>query len=318
VTTLRLAFAGTPDFAARHLIALMESAHELVAVLTQPDRPAGRGKQPRPSAVKTLAESAGLAVLQPPTLRSDDALAQLTALDLDVLVVVAYGLILPQRVLDLPRYGCLNVHGSLLPRWRGAAPIQRAIEAGDRKTGVTIMCMDAGLDTGPMLSQRHCPIAAQTTSTELYETLAGVGPQALLEVLNDLPQRLASARIQDEEGATYAKKIDKAEALLDWTEPASVLARRINAFNPAPGCFSFLDGKRIKIWRARPQSASRTALAGEISHVDENGITVSCGDGELVLDRVQLPGSRAMNTAELLRGHADLFAVSQHFSASRE
>ena len=235
-TPLRLIFAGTPEFAALHLKALIESKHQLLAVYTQPDRPAGRGKKLQSSPVKQLAERCDLPVYQPPTLRDRDAQRQLAALGADVLIVVAYGLILPQPVLDTPRFGCLNVHASLLPRWRGAAPIQRAIEAGDRETGVTIMQMDAGLDTGDMLASAHCPIGSRATAATLHDTLAELGAPLLLRVLADLPSYQRGALPQEEALATYAGKIHKSEGALDWPPDCVQLGRRIRAFNPFPVC----------------------------------------------------------------------------------
>lgn len=310
---LRLAFAGTPDFAARHLDALLGGPHEVLAVLTQPDRPAGRGKRARASAVKALALEHGLSPLQPATLRDGDTPEKLARLDLDALVVVAYGLILPQNVLDLPGFGCINVHGSLLPRWRGAAPIQRAIEAGDDETGITIMQMDAGLDTGPMLAHRACAITPGATSADLYERLATIGPELLLEVLDDLPAHIAGAEQQDDARATHAAKISKDEARLDWREPAAVLARRIRAFNPAPGAFTFLGEDRIKVWEAGP-AAQGSSAPGTIIAADERGIVVGCGEGALRLAVMQLPGARPLTASELLRGHGGRFAPGISFS----
>ncbi|MFK8042148.1 methionyl-tRNA formyltransferase [Congregibacter sp.] len=314
MSPLRLAFAGTPDFAAIHLEALIHSNHELVAVLTQPDRPAGRGKKDRPSPVKVLAESHNLTLMQPASLRSPEAITAIDELQLDALIVVAYGLILPQAVLDLPRHGCLNVHGSLLPRWRGAAPIQRAIEAGDSESGVTIMLMDAGLDTGPMLAKGPCPITPQTSSADLYEELAGIGPPLLLHVLEDLPEHLSAATMQNEGEANYAAKITKDEALIDWSEPAAVIARRIRAFKPAPGCYAFLEGQRLKIWSAQSASSSSRALPGTILNSSEHGITVLCGEGAVVLETLQMAGSKAMQAQDLLRGNSTLFAPGNRFS----
>ncbi|WOJ92485.1 methionyl-tRNA formyltransferase [Congregibacter variabilis] len=314
MSKLRLAFAGTPDFAAQHLAGLIGSQHELVAVLTQPDRPAGRGKKDRPSPVKILAENHQIPLLQPPSLKDPQALASIAALQLDALIVVAYGLILPQNVLDLPRYGCLNVHGSLLPRWRGAAPIQRAIEAGDKESGVTIMLMDAGLDTGPMLAHGPCAISAQTSSGDLYEQLAEIGPALLLEVLDDLPAHLSAATVQDDEQACYAAKITKEEALVDWTDAATGIARRVNAFNPAPGCYSFFEGQRLKIWEAQPVASDSDEQPGSILTSDDHGITVRCGDGAIVLQNLQMAGSKAMQARDLLRGRGDLFAPGKRFS----
>lgn len=339
---LRLAFAGTPDFAARHLAALIDSRHRLLAVLTQPDRPAGRGKRARAGPVKTLALEAGLPVLQPASLRDPEAVARVAALQLDALIVVAYGLILPTAVLDLPKLGAINVHGSLLPRWRGAAPIQRAIEAGDRESGVAVMHMDAGLDTGPVVAVRRCAIPPLATSGELYAQLAAIGPRLLLNVLEDLPGALAQGRAQDATRACYAAKIDKDEAELDWRLPASVLARRIRAFNPAPGCFTDLAGQRLKIWRARAAPADLGAggsaevrgsevsdapinpirscamgTAGTIERVGPDSVSVRCGEGLLRLERAQLPGARAMDLRELLRGHAERFALGTILGAER-
>lgn len=307
MTPLRLGFAGTPDFAARHLAAILDSHHELAAVFTQPDRPAGRGKQARPSAVKALALEQGLPVFQPESLRNADAVAALDALQLDVLVVVAYGLLLPQSILDLPRFGCLNVHGSLLPRWRGAAPIQRAIEAGDPETGITIMQMDAGLDTGPMLARARCAITPSTTSGDLYEELARLGPPLLLSVLNDLPAQLAQATPQSNDEATHAAKISKDEACLDWSRPATALARQVHAFNPAPGCYTFIDGQRLKIWTARAVPSRSAEPVGTLSGAHPGEIAVRCQDGDLLLQQIQLPGAKAMSAADVLRGRSELF-----------
>ncbi len=253
-------------------------------------------------------------MLQPPTLRSAEAQQALRDLNLDALIVVAYGLILPEEVLALPKLACVNVHGSLLPRWRGAAPIQRAIEAGDAESGVSIMKMDAGLDTGPVLATQSCSISALTTSADLYQRLAELGPALLIEVLEDLPARLEAAATQDDALATYADKIEKAEAQLDWQQNAAQLARRVRAFNPAPGCFSFLGDLRIKVWGAQPSPATGDA-PGTISRVDESGITVACAEGALLLTRLQLPGSRAMDAREVLRGRSDLFRPGLRFGA---
>jgi methionyl-tRNA formyltransferase len=317
VKPLRLAFAGTPDFAARHLEALLDTPHRLLAVLTQPDRPAGRGKQARPGPVKTLAESRGLPVLQPATLRDSEVQGALRALDLDALVVVAYGLILPQPVLDIPRFGCINVHGSLLPRWRGAAPIQRAIEAGDDISGVTIMQMDAGLDTGPMLAKATCAITPLSTSADLYARLAELGPTLLRQVLQDLPAAIAAGEAQDDHAASYAAKIDKNEAQLDWQLPAPELARRVRAFNPAPGCYSFLGGERIKIWEAQPQPGGG-GTPGEIIDCEAQGVLVACAEGALRLTRLQFPGARALPVADLLRGRGEQLRPGLHFQQRSE
>lgn len=315
MSSLKLIFAGTPEFAAIHLQALIDSEHQLIAVYTQPDRPAGRGKKLQASPVKKLAQANGLPVYQPASLRAPEEQAALSALGADAMVVVAYGLILPQPVLDAPRLGCLNVHASLLPRWRGAAPIQRAIEAGDRETGTTIMQMDAGLDTGNMLATARCPIEADTTAASLHDELARIGAPLLVEVLADLPAYLESASAQDEQQANYASKILKAEAELDWRRPATELDRAIRAFNPFPVCFSHLQGQRIKIWQASP--AGNAPLAeppGTILRLDRNGILVHCGDSQLNIERLQLPGGKPLSVEQVLNGSAELFVAGSAFS----
>lgn len=311
---LRVIFAGTPDFAALHLKALIDSEHQLLAVYTQPDRPAGRGRKLQASPVKKLAEQAGLAVHQPVSLKDEQAQLQLAALDADVMVVVAYGLILPQAVLDAPRFGCLNVHASLLPRWRGAAPIQRAIEAGDTSTGITIMQMDAGLDTGAMLATVSCPIDARTTSACLHDELALLGPPLLLEVLGNLQDRQGHSQPQDDGHANYAHKILKTEAQIDWSLPAINLDRRVRAFNPFPVCYSLLSGERVRVWQARPlPSATPPETPGTILRTDEEGIVVSCGEGALVIEVLQLEGGKALMARQLLSAHQTLFATGKRF-----
>ncbi|MEG3026124.1 MAG: methionyl-tRNA formyltransferase, partial [Aeromonas sp.] len=247
---LKLIFAGTPDFAARHLAALLSSDHEVVAVYTQPDKPAGRGQKLTASPVKELALAHELPVYQPASLRSEEAQAELAALGADLMVVVAYGLILPKVVLDTPRLGCINVHGSLLPRWRGAAPIQRAIWAGDTETGVTIMQMDVGLDTGAMIRKVTCPIASDETSTSLYDKLAELGPQALVDTLNAMAAGEARAQEQDDALANYAQKLSKEEARIDWSMDAAAIERCIRAFNPWPISWFEVAEQTIKVWQA--------------------------------------------------------------------
>lgn len=313
MTSMRLVFAGTPEFAARHLEALLAAGIEPVAVYTQPDRPAGRGKKLTPSPVKNVALTAGIAVLQPDTLKTEAARQELAALEPDLVVVVAYGLILPQAILDTPRLGCLNVHASLLPRWRGAAPIQRAIEAGDAETGITIMQMEAGLDTGPMLAKQSLPIAPAMTGGELHDALADIGPPLLLEVVAALPERLAAAEAQDDALATYAAKIDKAESELDWSAPASVLERKVRAFNPFPVCWSTLDGDRIRIWRA--ELAAGSGEPGLVLRAGDDGLLVACGDGALLLGILQLPGGKPLPVAELLRSRRDRLAPGARLGA---
>jgi len=315
---LRLVFAGTPEFASAHLAALLESKHQLQAVYTQPDRPAGRGRKLQASAVKQLALEAGLPVCQPHSLKDAQAQAQLRDWRADVMVVVAYGLILPQAVLDIPARGCLNVHASLLPRWRGAAPIQRAIEAGDERTGITIMRMDAGLDTGDMLASASCPVAAHSGAS-LHDALAQLGPPLLLSVLDDLDAHLAAARAQDDAAATYAHKISKAEGAIDWSGDVLTLERRIRAFNPFPVCHSWLDGERLRLWQASSLAGGPAASApGTILRADERGIVVNCGDGRLALTELQLPGGKRLPAGELLRARGELFAPGKRFAAAPE
>lgn len=315
-TSLRIIFAGTPAFAADYLAALLGSAHQLVAVYTQPDRPAGRGKRLSASPVKTRALESDLPVFQPPSLRDPQAQEALAALNADVMVVVAYGLILPQIVLDTPRYDCLNVHASLLPRWRGAAPIQRAIEAGDKETGITIMQMEAGLDTGPMLATARCTIEAKDTAGTLLDRLAQLGKAPLLSVLDDLPQGTVRPVPQNDAEATYASKIEKSEAAIDWQEDAELIDRKIRAFNPFPIAFTHLQEQRIKIHLAEPQIAEVKADAvptGSITAVGEAGIEVQCGRGRLCIQELQLPGKRPMSIKDVLLGNRGLFSVGERF-----
>ncbi|MEM1112881.1 MAG: methionyl-tRNA formyltransferase [Pseudomonadota bacterium] len=311
VSPLRLVFAGTPDFAAAHLAGLLASPHEIAAVYTQPDRPAGRGRKLTASPVKQLAQEHNLPLEQPSTLRQDDAQATLAAYQPDVLIVVAYGLILPQNILDTPRLGCLNVHASLLPRWRGAAPIQRAIEAGDDESGITIMQMDVGLDTGDMLAADRCAINAGTTAASLHDELAALGGPLLISVLNDLGGAQSRAISQDDSAATYANKITKEEARIDWSLPASELARRVRAFNPFPVCFTEIDGQRLKIHAATAISTGRIEAEcgemrpGEILKADSCGIRVQCGDGQLSIQKLQLPGGKPLSAAQILNARSD-------------
>ncbi len=316
---LRIIFAGTPDFAALHLAAIIDSKHQLIAVYTQPDRPAGRGKKLLHGPVKQLALAAGVPVRQPVSLRDESEQRQLAALQADVMIVVAYGLILPQAVLDAPRLGCLNVHASLLPRWRGAAPIQRAIEAGDAETGITIMQMDAGLDTGAMLATVNCRITADTTGGSLHDALAGLGPPLLLEVLDDLPAFQRGARPQDDGQATYASKILKAEAAIDWRRDAGSLDRQVRAFNPFPVCYSTLDGERVRVWLARPAgSAPLPEPPGTILRSDRQGVLVNCGRGQLSIQQLQLPGGRVLPVEQVLNARGELFAPGKQFEQSPE
>ena len=311
---LNIVFAGTPEFAARHLEALLGSEHKIVAVLTQPDRRAGRGNRLQHSAVKALALDADLTVLQPNTLKQSDATESLVALNADLMVVVAYGLILPAEVLGIPRLGCINVHASLLPRWRGAAPIQRAIEAGDTETGVSIMMMEAGLDTGPVLMMRRLPIIEKHTAGSLQAELSGLGAAALLDTLTNIDALLGAAAPQNHSDATYASKIDKREALVDWTDKAHNIARRIRAFHPAPGCYAFLGGDRVKIACASSLDSPHQAAAGEILSADNSGIRVACGEGVLIISEAQMPGAKPQSAATLLNGHQSRLQPGRCFS----
>ena len=301
---LRVAFAGTPEFALPALAAL-RSRHEIVGVLTQPDRPSGRGRHLAASPVKQAATSAGIALAQPQSLKDETARRLLESWHPDVLVVVAYGLIVPPEVLSLPRLGCLNIHASLLPRWRGAAPVERAILAGDRYTGVTIMQLDAGLDTGPVLLQRHLEILRSHTGGSLREELASLGADALLEALAGLASGTLAARAQPQEGATYAARIAKAEARIDWTKEAMQIERQVRAFNPQPVAETRLDGEQLRIFSAAALEANQQENAairfdpGSIVEVLEQSMVVQCGRGRLAVTEVQRPGRRPVTARDL-------------------
>ena len=305
---MRVLFAGTPDFAAAHLQALLDAPTiSVIGVYSQPDRPAGRGKKLTASPVKKLALKHQLPVFQPQSLKDPEQQRILSELQADIMVVVAYGLILPQAILDAPRLGCINVHASILPRWRGAAPIQRAIEAGDAETGVTIMQMDAGLDTGAMLSVSRCDIDSNETSASLHSKLEVLGAPALLHTLESLNSGLAVAVEQDDQLSCYAAKITKQEALIDWSQSAQILDRQIRAFNPFPAAYTTLDELRIKIWQAEPTPASGLT-PGQIISADSAGILVSCGEQSLLLTEIQLPGKSRMAVSEMLKSRGELFA----------
>ncbi len=306
---MRLVFAGTPAFAERALAALLAAGHEIACVLTRADKPAGRGRQMHASPVKALALAHGLPVMQPRTLRDAQAQRELRAIDADAMVVAAYGLILPAEVLAWPRHGCLNIHASLLPRWRGAAPIQRAIEAGDACSGITIMQMDAGLDTGAMLLARSVPIGPEDTGGTLHDRLAALGAELVVEALARLAAGTLVAVPQPDEGVTYARKIEKADEVLDWSRPARALADQVRAFDPFPGCSARLERVpevTLKIWRlaaAGGQDAvGATTHAGTVVGVGPAGIRVACGDGSVWLCELQRPGGRRLPAAEFVRG----------------
>lgn len=314
--SLRVGFAGTPEFASTALAALHEAGHALPLVLTQPDRPSGRGLKLAPSPVKRLAQHMGAEVVQPRSLRQDgkfpedaaSAAAALARARLDVMVVAAYGLILPAWVLELPRLGCLNIHASLLPRWRGAAPIHRAIEAGDEETGITIMRMDEGLDTGPMLLWRPVSIEPTDTTARLHDRLALLGGQLIVRALQDLEQRAPDALAQPIQGANYAHKIDKSEAAIDWTLSAVQIERRLRAFDPFPGAHFDWAGEQIKVWAATVVPEVR-APAGQIVDSSAEGFTVACGEAGLLVRTIQRPGGRRQDARTLIQAHPELHGM---------
>jgi methionyl-tRNA formyltransferase len=306
---MKLVFAGTPEFAAQALQALLHAGHEVALVLTQPDRPAGRGMSLTMSPVKQLALANGLNVLQPASLKLPEIQEQLKAAQADAMIVAAYGLILPGDVLTIPRLGCLNIHASLLPRWRGAAPIQRAILAGDSETGITIMQMDAGLDTGPMLSRFPLAIEDRETAQTLHDKLAALGAEAIVSALQRLQQGPLAGQIQDESLATYAAKLSKAEARLDWSLPARVLERAVRAYNPFPVAQGVFKGDVWRIWQAVVREES--GKPGDILRADRDGLLVGCGQGALLLQEVQKAGGKRLSAAQFLQGNP--VTVGEHF-----
>ncbi len=312
---LRIVFAGTPEFAARHLQALLDHHLRVVAVYCQPDRPAGRGKHLAVGPVKQLALDHRLPIHQPAGLKSAEAAAELAALAPDIVVVVAYGLLLPQKILDIPRLGCINVHASLLPRWRGAAPIQRAIEAGDPQTGVTIMRMEAGLDTGPMLLSATCPITAMDTAATLQEKLATQGVEALITALQQIADGVTNPLPQDDRHATYAGKINKSDAQLDWHQDARALERRVRAFNPVPVAFALLANEPVRIWAATASDETSDQPPGTIVAAHADGITIACARGQLVVTELQLPGKKKLPAADLLNSRAAQFRPGLKFQS---
>lgn len=304
---MRLIFAGTPEFAATALQALIQAGHDIALVLTQPDRPAGRGMQLKPSAVKVLSLQHGLNIAQPISLKDPSTHAALAAIQADLMIVAAYGLILPLAVLEIPRLGCLNIHASLLPRWRGAAPIQRALLAGDTQTGITIMQMDVGLDTGAMLLREQMLIATQDTALSLHDKLAVLGATTIVKALHLLQQGPLVAEAQAEAAATYAAKITKAEAHIDWGQDVATVARAVRAYNPVPGAFTVRAGESLKIWSANVvegPAANDQNTTGTVLSADSSGIVVACGNGALCITELQRAGAKRLNTAQFLSGLA--------------
>ncbi|MBA4142284.1 MAG: methionyl-tRNA formyltransferase [Nitrosospira sp.] len=299
---MKIIFAGTPPFAALALKALTDAGHEIALVLTQPDRPAGRGMKTVAGAVKLLAQRRELAVLQPHSLKPPELHAQLAGTDADIMVVAAYGLLLPSSILSIPRLGCLNIHASLLPRWRGAAPIQRAILAGDRETGITIMQMDQGLDSGAILLQRSLPIAQDDNAQTLHDKLALLGARSIVEALKYLQEGVLAPAPQDEAGVCYAAKLEKHEAEIDWRMSAQQIHRGVRAFNPRPGAYSQVNGLPIKIWQS-DMARDTGGEPGEIVAIRQNGIAVACGVDALMLEIVQKSGGKKMSAAQFLSGH---------------
>jgi methionyl-tRNA formyltransferase len=310
---MRIVFAGTPPFAARALGALLDAGHEVTLVLTAPERRAGRGLHLGTSAVKQLAQARGLALEQPASLRDESMLARIEAARPEAIIVAAYGLLLPERALGIAPLGAWNIHASLLPRWRGAAPIQRALLAGDRETGVSIMRMDAGLDTGPVLAQRRVPIAAEDDSGTLHEQLAGLGAQMMVAALQKIAAGTAQPLAQSERDASYAPKIERHERRIDWSRPAPELERAIRAFRPAPGAHTILRGEQFKLWRAR--CASGAGAPGTVLDAGPAGIAVACGRDALVVTELQRPGGRRLAAGEFLRGFP--IGRGERFGAAR-
>ncbi len=316
-TPLRIVFAGTPEFAAESLKALLQQGeHDVIAVYTQPDRPAGRGRELKASPVKELALSRKIPVHQPSSLRTPEAQADLAELRPDLMIVAAYGLLLPKAVLDIPRLGCLNVHASLLPRWRGAAPIQRAILAGDRETGITIMQMDEGLDTGAMRYMERCPISTSDTGESLHDRLALLGGEALVAALDLLVKDELPSAAQNDADSTYARKLSKEEARLDWSLPADELCRAVHAYNPVPVACTTLAGQVVRVWQASVVDEKTTAPAGMIIAADRDGLRVAAGGGSVLqIETLQLPGGKALSVLQLLNARREQLAPGQVLGA---
>lgn len=313
---LNIIFAGTPNFSLPALKKLVESLHNVVAVYTQPDRPRGRGRKLLPSAIKQYALTLDIPIIQPETFRDDKCINELKAFQPDLMVVVAYGMLLPQQVLDIPKYGCLNIHASLLPRWRGAAPIQRALLAGDSETGISIMQMEAALDAGPILAQTVVPITDKTTGSTLYDDLSRCGAELLINTLPAYQENSNMGKEQDSQFVTYAKKITKEDLHVNWQQSSQQILRQIKTFNEKPVCFSFLADQNLKIWYAKiTDNRQFSDLApGQIAKVTEQAISVCTKDGSIDLLALQLPGYKMMPVSDLLRGHSRSFAVGMQLS----
>lgn len=312
---LKIVFAGTPDFAAGHLQALIDNQFDITAVYTQPDRKKGRGKKLQASAVKEIALTANIDVYQPLNFKNNDDIVSLQQLNADVMVVVAYGLLLPESVLTTPKFGCINVHGSLLPRWRGAAPIERCIEAGDKETGITIMQMDKGLDTGDMLHRVSTPITDNMTGDCLRTALLPLGCQALIATLNDIEKQQLNPIQQNDNLANYAHKLSRADACIDWSQSATAIQQKIRAFNSSHVCTTQLGDHTLKVWQAQViENPHSHAQVGEIIAISKKFIDVACAEGALRLEQLQLPNSKKMDVAAVLNGHKTLFSLGQIFN----
>lgn len=311
---MKIIFAATPEFAIPAFKALLQSSQQIIAVYTKPDRPAGRGLKLTASPVKKIAEAQNLLLFQPETLRDESAQQQMALLSADVLINVAYGVLLPKAILNIPRLGCINIHPSLLPRWRGAAPIQRALLEGDAITGVTIMRMDEGLDTGDIFKQAQIPIERDDTSATLLTKSADLGAELLLDVLQELQNGSAKSVPQDNNLATYAAKITKEEAQLNWTLDAVQLDRMVRAFNPWPIAYCEIDGKHIRVWQSQPIDCKTDSLPGTIIQASGEGIDIACGKGILRLEKIQLPGGHVLHVKDILNAHKQLFAAGKKFN----
>ena len=316
MSELRLCFAGTPDFSAAHLSALIAAGHTIDAVYTQPDRPSGRGKKLQPSPVKAVAMAAGLEIKQPVSLKTVEAQQELAAIAPDLLVVVAYGLILPQAVLELPKLGCINVHASLLPRWRGAAPIERALLAGDPVSGVTIMKMDAGLDTGDMLYKQQVEIGPEDDRISLTDKICDAGKLALLHTLSHFPELSSQAQRQNDSFSTYADKLEKSESLLRWQEPAEKLHRIIRAGLGRAPAFSFINGARLQMLEASVEQTESQKTPGTILEISRHGMLIACGEACLLVTRIALPGKKPWTITDLLNSGTDLLQAGTILSHS--